>query len=78
MKAGNLIKKKGAMHYEDGVWGDLIALHVGEVPNGVQQDDHGHIRSSTSLDIFVIYASATLHGRWFADSSQWEVINETG
>jgi len=76
MKAGDLIKKKGAMHYEDGVWGDLIALHMGEVPNDVTHDDHGCVRSTWRLDIFVIYASATLHGRWFADSSQWELIDE--
>jgi len=78
MKPGDLIRKKGSRSFEGGVWRDTIALHVGEVPNGPAHDDGGHIRSASSLDIFVIYASAVLHGRWFADSNQWEVISETG
>ena len=76
MKPGDLIRKKGSRSFEGGIWRDTIALHVGEVPNGIIRDDLGHIRSSSSLDIFVIYASAVLHGRRFAISSQWEVINE--
>ncbi len=78
MKPGDLIRKKGSRSLEGGVWRDTIALHVGEVPNGVARDDAGYIRSSATLDIFVIYASEVLHGRWFANSSQWEVISETG
>lgn len=78
MKPGDLVRKKGSRSFEGGAWRDTIALHVGEVPNGVTRDDGGRIRSSSSLDIFVIYASANLHGRWFADSNQWEVIDETG
>lgn len=78
MKAGDLIKKKGAMHYEDGVWGDLIALHMGEVPNDVTHDDHGCVRSTWRLDIFVKYASPMFPGRCWAISSEWEVLDETG
>lgn len=78
MKPGDLIRMKGSKMLIEGIWCDVIALHVGEVPNGVAYDDAGHIRSTYELDIFVIHASAFLHGRHFANSSQWEVINETG
>ena len=69
MKPGDLIRKKGSKTLVDGAWRDVIALHAGEVPNGAAYDA-GHIRSTHELDIFVIHASAVLHGRWFAVSSQ--------
>ena len=77
MKPADLIRQKGSKTLVDGAWRDVIALHVGEVPNGVAYDDAGHFRSTHELDIFVIHASAVLHGRWFATSSEWEVIDET-
>jgi len=33
MKPGDLIRKKGTKTLRDGEWVDLIALHMGEVPN---------------------------------------------
>lgn len=78
MKPGDLIRKKDSKTFRDGVWVDTIALHLGEVPDGVTRDDSGVFRSTFRLDIFVIYASPIRRGRQFAFSSDWEVINETG
>lgn len=77
MKPGDLIRKKGTKTLRDGEWVDLIALHMGEVPNDVTHDDTGCIRSTWRLDIFVKCASPVLPGRRWANSSEWEVLDET-
>lgn len=78
MKAGDLIRKKGTKTFIDGEWVDLIALHMGEVPNDVTHDDNGCVRSTWQLDIFVKYASTLFPGRCWAISREWEVLDETG
>jgi hypothetical protein len=69
MKAGDLIRKKGTKTLRDGEWVDLIALHLGEVPNDVTHDDNGCVRSTCRLYIFIKYASTLFPRRCWAISS---------